>query len=84
MTKTENQRQDWRNSVNLKRDQNRKTALCKCENQKVNQKLAKSANPMKETTVCYCSEHRLDHCVVDTLYRYIGNSDWPKQKQKIV
>ena len=88
LTKTENQRQDWRTSSKLRRHQNRKTALCKCEIKKLNQKLAKSANPklptpgpsMKETTVCYCSEHCLDHCVVDTLYRYSGNSDWPKQR----
>jgi len=45
LTKTENQRLNWRNPANHTRNQNRKTAVFKCENQKTEPELTKSAIP---------------------------------------
>ena len=50
LTKTDNQRQNWRKPANRTKLQNRKTAILKAKTGKPNQKLAKSAKPKIPTS----------------------------------
>ena len=45
LTKTEDQRQNWRKPANCTKRQNRKTVIFKAKTEKPNQKLTKPAKP---------------------------------------